>query len=126
MWDFNQPYFEGRLIASDQAWRRFDEWMAGGKQIGVWFVSKSGSVRTAGFMQSARNGRIQLRGQSAHAAFNLHEAQFTYGPFQVFPRWPMGPMIELMALQAFLTNGDWLALAEGLMPEGVSPLALPA
>jgi hypothetical protein len=38
----------------------------------------------------------------------------------------MGPMIELTALQAFLANGDWLALAEGWKPEGVSPRALPA
>jgi hypothetical protein len=126
MWDFNQPYFEGRLIAVDQAWRRFDEWMTGGKQIGVWFVSKSGSVRTSGMVKSVRNGRVQLLGQSAQAAFNLQEAQFTYGPFQVFPGWPMGPMVELMALQAFLTNGDWLVLAEGLKPEGISPRSLTA
>lgn len=126
MWDFHQPYFKDRLIATDQAWRTFDRWMAGRKQIGVWFVSKSGSVRTAGTPESARNGQIQLRGESAQAAFNLQEAQFTYGPFQVFPRWPMGPMVELIALQAFLANGDWLALAEGLKPEGVAPRAIPA
>jgi hypothetical protein len=126
MWDFNQPYFEGRLIAPDHAWRRFAEWQSAGKQIGLWFVSKSGSVRTAGAVESARDGRVQLRGQSAHAAFNLREAQFTYGPFQVFPRWPMGPMVELLALQAFLANGDWLVLAEGLMPERLPPRALPA
>jgi hypothetical protein len=126
MWDFNQPYFAGRLIPSDQAWRRFDDWLSSGKQIGVWFVSKTGSVRTAGIVESARNGRIQLRGQSAHAAFNLREAQYTYGPFQVFPRWPMGPMVEITALQAMLANGDWIVFAEGLKPEGFSPLALTA
>jgi hypothetical protein len=126
MWDLNQPYFDGRLIPPDQAWRRFDDWMAGGKQIGVWFVSKSGSVRTAGTMESARNGRVEFRNQSALAAFNLQDAQYTYGPFRVFPRWPMGPTVELMALQAFFKNGDWLVLAEGLMPEGVAPRALPA
>jgi hypothetical protein len=126
MWDFNQPCFEGRLIAPDQAWRRFDEWLACGKQIGVWFVSKTGSVRTTGMMESARNGRIRLCGQSAHAAFNLREAQYTYGPFQVFPRWPMSPMVEMLALEAFFPNGDWLVLAEGLMPEGIAARALPA
>jgi hypothetical protein len=126
MWDFDQPYFAERLIAADQAWRHFDEWMAAGKQIGVWFVAKSGSVRTAGTVRSVRNGRVELIGQSAAAAFNLRAAQFTYGPFQVFPRWPMGPMVELIALQAYLDNGDWLVLAEGLQPEGISPRALPA
>ena len=79
------------------------------------------------FEQPARRFAEWIRsGQSAHAAFNLRDARFTYGPFQVFPRWPMGPMIELMALQAFLGNGDWLVLAEGLKPEGISPRALPA
>jgi hypothetical protein len=126
MWDFDQPYFEGRLIEADQAWRRFDLWMTAGKQIGVWFVAKSGSLRTSGTVESAANGRIQLRGQTAQAAFNLQDARFTYGPFQVFPNWPAPPMVELMAVQAFLANGDWLVMAEGLKPEGLSPLALPA
>jgi hypothetical protein len=126
MWDFNQPYFEGRLVAADRAWRMFDEWMAAGKQVGVLFVSGTGSLRTAGAVESARNGRLQVRGHSAHAAFNLQDAQFAYGPFQIFPRWPMGPMVETIALQAFFANGDWLVLAEGLKPEEISPLALPA
>ncbi|HWC96664.1 MAG TPA: hypothetical protein VG456_07940 [Candidatus Sulfopaludibacter sp.] len=126
MWDFNQPYFDGNLIPAEDAWRRFDAWMADGKQIGVWFVAKSGSLRTSGFVKSARDGRVQLKGQTAQAAFHLEDARFTYGPFQVFPNWPAGPMVELMAVQAFLTNGDWLVLAEGLKPEGISPLALPA
>ncbi len=120
MWDFNQPYFEGRLIDTDQAWRRFDAWMAGGKQIGVWFVAKSGSVRTAGIVTGARHGRLQLRNPSANAAFDLQEARFTYGPFQVFPNWPAGPMVELIALQAFMANGDWLVMAEGLKPQAIS------
>jgi hypothetical protein len=126
MWDFDQPFFEGKFIADDQAWRRFDEWIAAGKQIGVWFVAKSGSLRTSGFVESAANGRVNLRGQTASAGFNLKDARFTYGPFQIFPNWPSGPMVELMAVQAFLPNGDWLVLAEGLKPEGLSPLALPA
>ena len=126
VWDFKQPYFEGRLVAADQAWRLLDEWMASGKRIGVWFVAKSASVRTAGMVKSARNGRVQLQGQSAQAAFQLQKARFTYGPFQVFPNWPAGPMVEVRALQAFLANGDWLVLAEGLKPEGISPLALAA
>ena len=126
MWDFHQPYFEGRLIPTDQAWRTFDNWLTSSARIGVWFVSKSGQVRTAGTLAGARNGQVRLRSQSAQAVFNLRQAQFTYGPLQVFPRWPMGPMVELIALQAFLANGDWLALAEGWQPEGVSPRALPA
>ena len=35
MWDFNQPYFEGKRIPSDHAWRKLDEWRAAGKEIGV-------------------------------------------------------------------------------------------
>ena len=126
MWDFDQPYFEGKLIAADQAWRRFDQWMSAGKQIGIWFVAKSGSLRTSGIVERAEAGRVHLRGQSATAGFHLADARFTYGPFQVFPNWPSGPMVELMAVQAFLPNGDWLVMAEGLKPEGLAPLALPA
>jgi hypothetical protein len=126
MWDFDQPYFEGKLIADAEAWRRFDEWISAGKQIGVWFVAKSGSLRTSGFVESAVNGRVNMRGQTASAGFNLQDARFTYGPFQIFPNWPAGPMVELMAVQAFLPNGDWLVMAEGLKPEGLTPLALPA
>lgn len=126
MWDFDQPYFEGKLIAADQAWQRFDQWMSAGKQIGVWFVAQSGSLRTSGCVESAEGCRVHLRGQSAAAGFNLQEARFTYGPFQIFPNWPSGPMVELMAVQAFLPNGDWLVMAEGLKPEGLAPLTLPA
>lgn len=120
MWDFNQPYFEERLIPTHEAWLRVDEWMAAAKQIGVWYVAGSGSVQTSGVVKSARNGRVQLTGQAARAAFRLNDARFTYGPFQVFPRWPMGPMVELPALQAFLPNGDWLVMAENLRPEQIS------
>jgi len=126
MWDFHQPYFEARLIPSGQAWRTFDDWITSSAQIGVWFVSKSGQVRTAGTLASARNGQVRLHSQAAQAVFDLRQAQFTYGPFQVFPRWPMGPMVELIALQAFFANGDWLVLAEGWQPEGALPRTLPA
>jgi len=120
MWDFNQPYFEGKLIPSDQAWRRLEDWRAGGKEIGVWYVAaKSGSVRALGTVESARNGRVELRGSTMRAAFNLKNATFAYCPTQLFPRWPMGPAVEVMALQAFLETGDWLMLAEGLRPESL-------
>ncbi len=82
MWDFDQPYFEGKLIPSEQAWRTLDDWRAKGKTIGVWFVAKSGSVRTLGTVRSARNGRIELRGTEVLAGFNLQRARFTHGPMR--------------------------------------------
>jgi len=124
MWDFNQPYFEGKQIPPDDAWRTLDDWRAAGKEIGVWFVAKSGSVRTLGTVESARNGRVELRGPTVAAGFNLKDATFMHGPVQIFPRWPMGPMVEVMAVQAFLTTGDWLMLAEGMRPESLPPRAL--
>jgi len=33
--------------------------------------------------------------------------------------------VEVLALQAYLPNGDWLVLAEGYLPRELSPLALP-
>ena len=120
MWDFNQQYFAGRLIPSDQAWRRLEGWRVAGKEIGVWYVAaQSGSVRTLGTVESARNGCPELRGSTVRADFNLKNATFAYYPVQLFPRWPMCPVVEVMALQAFLETGDWLMLAEGLRPESL-------
>jgi hypothetical protein len=36
-----------------------------------------------------------------------------------------GPIVEVLALQAYLATGDWLVLAEGYLPKELSPLALP-
>ena len=121
MWDFDQPYFQGKLIPAEQAWRRLDEWRAAGKEVGVWFVARAGSVRTLGTVDAVRNGRLELRGTTVRAGFDLKGATFAYYPMQMFPRWPMGPMVEVMALQAFLGTGDWLVLAEGMRPESLPP-----
>jgi hypothetical protein len=113
MWDFQQPYFEDKMISSEQAWRTLDEWRAGGRELGVWYVAKSGSIRTLGTVKSARNERLTLSGPAARADFDLKGARFTHGPFQMFPRWPAGPMVEVMAVQAFLPHGEWLVLVLG-------------
>ena len=39
-------------------------------------------------------------------------------------RWPAGPIVEVLALQAYLATGEWLVLAEGYVPKELSPLAL--
>jgi len=44
---------------------------------------------------------------------------------QVWPRWPAGPTVEVLALQAYLATGEWVVLAEGYLPKEWSPLALP-
>jgi hypothetical protein len=126
MWDFDQPYFEGKLIPSEQAWRKLDDWQAAGKEIGIWFVAKSGSVRTLGTVEAVRNGRLEMRGSTVRAGFNLKDVTFLYAPIQLFPRWPMGPMVEVMALQAAFPTGDWLMLAEGMRPESLPMRELPA
>lgn len=117
MWDFDQPYFEDKMVSSEQAWHTLDEWRAGGRELGVWYVATSGSIRALGTVKSARNGRLALSGAGARADLDLKGARFTHGPFQMFPRWPAGPMVEVMAVQAFLPNGEWLVLAVGHSPE---------
>lgn len=121
MWDFGQPYFSGKLIAAEDAWKRLNAWRESGKEIGAWYVAKSGSVRALGTVESARRGRLVFRGDSARAGFRLKNATFAYYPIGIYPRWPMGPVFEVMALQAFFETGEWLMLAEGMKPE-----ALPA
>jgi hypothetical protein len=112
-------------IPTDQAWRMFGDWKSSGREIGVIFYGCSGnSLYTMGFVESARNGKLLLKSDTARASFNLVRANFTYGPVQTWPRWPSPPIVEVMAVQAQLENGDWLALAEGLRPESLPPRAL--
>jgi hypothetical protein len=118
--------YTGTPIPTDQAWRTFGDWKNGGREIGVIFFGGSGSsLYTMGFVESARNGKLLLRSETVRASFNLARATFAYGPVQTWPRWPSPPIVEVIAVQAQLENGDWLALAEGLRPESLPPRALP-
>ena len=112
--------YAGNPIGTDDAWRTFDGWKRKGREIGVIFYGSSGnSLYTMGVIESARGGTLRLKGDSARASFNLARASFVYGPVQTWPRWPSPPIVEVIAVQAQLENGDWLALAEGLRPESL-------
>jgi hypothetical protein len=76
-------------------------------------------------VRAARNGRLQLKGERTGASFDLKQAKFTCGPMPVWPRWPAPPVVEVLALQAYLATGAWLVLAQGYAPKELSPLALP-
>ncbi len=118
--------YTGKPIPTDQAWRTFGDWQIRGLEIGVIFFGSSGStLYTMGFVESARNGKILLKSRAVRASFNLKQATFAYGPIQTWPRWPSPPIVEVIAVQAQLENGDWLALAEGLRPESLPSRALP-
>ena len=105
--------YTGTPIQPDQAWHTFDEWKSSRREIGVIFYGSSGaSLYTMGFIESARNGKLLLKSDTARASFNLVGANFTFGPVQTWPRWPAPPIVEVIAVQAQLENGDWLALAE--------------
>ena len=120
-------YEPGRPIQQDQAWRTFDDWKRHRREIAVIFYGHEGnSLYTIGVMDAASNGKISLKSVTARASFNLSTANFTYGPVQTWPRWPSPPIVELMAIQAQLANGDWLALAEGLRPDSLPMRALPS
>lgn len=117
----------GTPVAAEEVWLKFEDWKTAGKEIGVLFCGRGGTTAISGLMTicSARNGLVQLKGDGAGASFNLKQAKFTYGPMQVFPRWPAPPPVEVMALQVYLATGDWLVLAEGAVPRELSPLTLP-
>jgi len=113
-------------IPTDQAWRTFSDWQTSGREIGVIFFGNSGSsLYTMGFIERARNGKLLLQSATVRASFDLRQATFTYEPLQTWPRWPNPPIVEVIAVQAQLANGDWLALAEGLRPESLPPRTLP-
>jgi hypothetical protein len=117
----------GTPLSPEDAWRMFDDWKGSGKEIGVLFCGRSGGTVIASLctVRATRNGLLQLKGENTGATLNLKQAKFTYGPLQVFPRWPAPPPVEILAMQAFLVTGDWLVLAEGYVPKELSPLALP-
>ena len=120
------PDHRGTPIPTDQAWRTSSDWKVNGREIGVIFYGGSGtSLYTMGFIESASNGKLLLKSDTVRASFNLTRATFTYGPVQTWPKWPSPPIVEVIAVQAQLENGDWLALAEGLRPESLPPRALP-
>jgi hypothetical protein len=116
----------GRTIPSPEAWRMFDDWKRAGAELGIYLAGKSGHVAAMATIESARNGRILLKGESVSVSLNLADAEFAYGPVQMFPRWPSPPMVEVMALQALLRGTEWLVLAEGLIPDALAPKSLPA
>ncbi|MCU1237652.1 MAG: hypothetical protein JWP63_5619 [Candidatus Solibacter sp.] len=110
----------GTPLPAEQAWFTFDKWKSTGTEIGVMFHGASGSVTTMGTITNARMGRLQLNSATSEVSFRLKDANFTHGPVQMFPRWPMPPMVEVIAVQAWFPNGDWLGLAERLRPESLT------
>jgi hypothetical protein len=110
---------EGTALAAPDAWRKFDEWHAGALEIGILFFGASGSVTTTGTVTQARMGRLQFNSKTAEVSFRLKNANFTYGPVQMFPNWPYPPAVEVIAVQAWFENGDWLAMAERMRPPSV-------
>jgi hypothetical protein len=97
--------YTGTPIPTDQAWRTFGDWKSTGREIGVIFYGGSGSsLYTMGFVESARNGKLLLKGDAVRASFNLKRATFACGPIQTWPRWPSPPIVEVIAVQAQLEN----------------------
>lgn len=118
--------YSGTPIEIHQAWEILDRWRSRRQEIGIIFWGRSANVYTLGQVESAGNGRIQLKGEDARASFNLTGASFKFGPMQTWPRWPSPPIVDITALRAEFENGDYLVLAEGLKPPSISPPSLPA
>jgi hypothetical protein len=117
--------YSGIPIEAHEAWQMFDRWKNCRREIGVIFWGRAANLYTLAIVESARNGRIHLRGGDARASFNLAGVTFRYGPMQAWPRWPSPPIVEVSALRAEFENGDYLALAEGLTPPPLASRSLP-
>ena len=117
----------GSPIGAHEAWQLFDNWRAHGNEIGMLFCARSGTAVISAMCRvyATRNGLLLLKTADGGVSLNLKMAQFNYGPMKVWPRWPAGPTVDVLALQAFLEAGEWLVLAEGYVPKELSPLALP-
>ena len=79
----------GAPIEAHRAWSMFDLWKSRGQEIGVIFWGLPASLYTLAIIESANNGRLQLKGEAARASFNLVGASFRYGPMQTWPSWPI-------------------------------------
>jgi hypothetical protein len=104
----------GAPLAHEEAWRKFETWRATGLEVGILFMGVSGTLTTTGTVTQARYGRLQLNSRTAEVSFKLKDANFTYGPVSMYPNWPNPPAVDVIAIQAWFANGDWLALAEQL------------
>ena len=109
----------GAPLAAEDAWRTFDRWRNESREIGIVFHGVTGSVTTAAKVTQARMGRLQFNSGTAEVSFRLKDANFTYGPVEMFPNWPYPPKVEVIAVQAWFENGDWLAMAERFRPAAV-------
>src|SRR5689334_7908973 len=117
--------YSGTPIEAHEAWKIFDQWKNRGQDIGVIFWGRSANLYTLGTVASLKNGRLELNGDSARVSFNLTGASFKYGPMQTWPHWPSPPIVEVNALRAEFSNGDYLTLAEGLTRDSTSSPVLP-
>ena len=117
--------YSGIPVEAHEVWQMFDQWKERGQDIGVIFWGRPANLYTTGTVASLKSGRLELQGDMARASFNLTGASFRYGPMQTWPRWPSPPIVEVNALRAEFPNGDYLALAEGLTPDSISPRMLP-
>lgn len=113
----------GTPVPSEEAWRVLDDWKARRKEIEMLFCKTLREGRHICHVHGAY--RANQRGDGAGTSLDLKLAHFTYGPMAVWPNWPAGPTVDVLAPQACLATGDWLVLAEGYLPKELSPLALP-
>ena len=97
----------------------FDDWKTAQKEIGLRYISQLSRFGTFGTLRSVRQGTVQIQSDSTAATFDLKEARFTYGPMQTWPHWPNPPVVEVIALQAYLPRRAWLVMVEGLKPEAI-------
>ena len=118
----------GNPVSSEEAWKVLDDWKVRRQEIGMLYCRRSGTAVISAMcrVQRLRNGSLQMSGDGTAALLSLRMAAFSYGPMKVWPNWPSGPIVEVLALQACLPEGDWLMLAEGYLPKELAPLALPA
>ena len=77
-----------------------DDWRLKRKEIGMLYCGRSGAAVISAMctVWAARNG--SLAGNGVGASLSWRMARFSYGPIQVWPHWPSGPAVEVLALPA--------------------------
>jgi hypothetical protein len=112
--------FSGSPIEPQVAWQLLDQWKSSRHEIGIIFWGRMASLYAIAVVDSTKYGRVRFLGDTAGTSFNLKDATFKYGPMQTWPRWPSPPIVEVNALRAEFSNGDYLVLAAGLTRQALS------
>lgn len=97
-------------IPDESAFALLDRWRDMRADLGLIYVSVRKQIYARTTVRSRTARSLELRGEKALARIALNGVEYSYGPLQIFPRWPLGPMETVTALEVHWPEEAWLWL----------------